>query len=296
MSTPPPQGQRVPLSKEKNPVALAVATAVRYNPLLKQRQGILSTNKEKTDFFRYKRFVRSIKSPEFQKKHAANAAKIPAIPDDINAINQVFILLIQNQLVIPVNKLKTQDAKKQGYKVDKKTPALEVTGKAVIQPDAYYAWNYTPPNPYMMLYSILAVIGIFTVILFPLWPFWMRKGVWYLSTGLLCLVGLFFVVAVIRLIIYLISLATMPRQFWLFPNMFEDCGVIESFQPLYAWEEPKSKGQHRSKKGKKHQEPTQSLDTNKEDVVESTADTKTTSAKKSETTTVQWKATIEEVE
>lgn len=297
MSTQPPtQQQRVPLSKEKNPIAIAVATAVRKNALLKQRQGILSTTKNKTDFFRFKRFVRAIQSDDFKKKIAKSGKNVPPIPDETNAINQVFIMLIQNQLVVPVTKLKTQDAKKQGYKIDKETPALELSTKAVLQADAYYAWNYDPPNPYMLLYSILVVCAIFTVILFPLWPFWMRKGVWYLSTGLLCLVGLFFVIAIIRLIIYLFSLG-MSQQFWLFPNLFADCGVLESFKPLYEWENPGAVG----KKGKKAGKNRKSSDKTTEKATEKTTtspapqETSTTAAKPTETSTKKRTVTLEEV-
>ena len=238
--------KRVPLSNEKNPVALGVATAVRYNTLLKQRQGVLSTTKSKVDFFRFKRFVRAVQSPEFQKQQAKHLKYMPPIPNDINAINQIFVLLIQNQLIVPVVKMKTNVAKKQGYQIDKNTPALEVQQKAIIQPDAYYAWNFTPLNPLMPLYSILAVIAVFTIILFPLWPLWMRKGVWYLSTACLCLVGVFFGTAIVRTIIYVITLATMKQQFWLFPNLFADVGVLDSFKPVYEWEDPS-----KSKKGKK---------------------------------------------
>lgn len=244
-----PQQQRVPLAKEKNPTAVHIATAVRYNSLLKQRQGILTSTKNRTDFFRFKRFVRAIQSDEFKKNLAKKAKDVPPIPDQIDAINQVFILLIQNQLVVPVTKLKTKDAKAKGYKIDKQTPALDLSNKAVLQPDVYYAWNFTPPNPYMLLYSILGICVVFTIILFPLWPFWMRKGVWYLSTALLCFVGLFFATAIVRLIIYLITLAAMSRQLWIFPNLFEDCGVLESFKPFYEWEDPKTKS--KGKKGKK---------------------------------------------
>lgn len=298
MSTQPAQTkeQRVPISKEKNPVAVNIATAIRYNSLLKQRQGILSTTKNKTDFFRYKRFVRAIQSDEFKKKQTKSPKTIPAVPDDTNAINQVFVLLIQNQLVVPVNKLKTQEAKKQGYKVDKTTPAIELYGKAVLQPDAYYAWNFTPPNPFMLLYSILTIVGIFAIILFPLWPLWMRKGVWYLSTGLLGFVCLFFAIAIIRLIIFAVTYLTMSRQFWLFPNLFEDCGVIESFKPTYMWVDPHAKGK-KSKKGKNIQttatpETTAATTTTTNST---TTTTTTTSSNPVQTSTKKRIATVEDV-
>lgn len=290
-----PQQQRVPLAKEKNPTAVHIATAVRYNSLLKQRQGILTSTKNRTDFFRFKRFVRAIQSDEFKKSLAKKAKDVPPIPDQIDAINQVFILLIQNQLFVPVTKLKTKDAKAKGYKIDKQTPALDLSNKAVLQPDVYYAWNFTPPNPYMLLYSILGICVVFTIILFPLWPFWMRKGVWYLSTGLLCFVGLFFATAIVRLIIYLITLAAMSRQLWIFPNLFEDCGVLESFKPFYEWEDPKTKSKgKKGKKSKKVQDSSVSASASVSPVAKSEA-VSTTSSQPAETGTKKRVATIEDV-
>lgn len=290
-----PQQQRVPLAKEKNPTAVHIATAVRYNSLLKQRQGILTSTKNRTDFFRFKRFVRAIQSDEFKKSLAKKAKDVPPIPDQIDAINQVFILLIQNQLVVPVTKLKTKDAKAKGYKIDKQTPALDLSNKAVLQPDVYYAWNFTPPNPYMLLYSILGICVVFTIILFPLWPFWMRKGVWYLSTGLLCFVGLFFATAIVRLIIYLITLAAMSRQLWIFPNLFEDCGVLESFKPFYEWEDPKTKSKgKKGKKSKKVQDSSVNASASVSPVAKSET-VSTTSSQPAETGTKKRVATIEDV-
>lgn len=236
--------QKVPVSQQKSPVAVAIATAVRYDPELKQRQGINVSNGQTSDFFRYKRFLRALEGDNYKKQSAKKPELLPEIPDDATA-QKVFVMLIQNQLILPVKKLKTKVAQDRGVKVTKTTPALQVTNKAVLQPDEYYMWNFTPPNPYLFLYSILGLVGIFTVVLFPLWPIWMRRGVWYISTGLLGFIGVFFAIAIIRLIIYVVTWVALPQQFWLFPNLFADCGVIESFQPVYGWEDPKQQ------KGKK---------------------------------------------
>lgn len=160
--------------------------------------------------------------------------------------------------------------------------------KAHVDPDAYFAWIYTKPNPYILLYSILAVAGIFAVILFPLWPSFMKRGVWYLSMAALGLIGLFFATAIVRLIIYIISLVAFPKPFWLFPNLFEDCGVLESFQPLYGWEEPKKK---KSKK-KNGNEPVAEVKANGSAANGSVA----TGAKAGETSTQKRRVTLEEVD
>lgn len=245
------QGKKVPLARSQSPEALAIASAVRYNKLLKQRQGINSgAGHPKQDFFRYKRFVRALESDDYKKKSLKQPELLPQITDDAHA-QKIFIMLIQNQLVLPVRKMKTKESQNAGLAVTKNTPGLQVISKAVLKPDCYFMWNYTPPNPFLWLYSILGLIVVFGVVLFPLWPSWMRGGVWYLSTGLLILIGAFFGLAIIRLIIYLITLVAMTRQFWLFPNLFADCGVIDSFKPLYGWEDSETK-HHKHHKHVKH--------------------------------------------
>ncbi|KAJ2682130.1 Translocation protein S62, partial [Coemansia spiralis] len=93
------------------------------------------------------------------------------------------------------------------------------------------------------LMVILGGIGVVAVVLagvmFPLWPSVLRNGTWYLSMLALGLLGLLFATAIVRLIIYLITMVAAPQGLWIFPNLFEDVGFFESFVPLYAWEVPK---------------------------------------------------------
>ena len=64
----------------------------------------------------------------------------------------------------------------------------------------------------------------------------MRRGVWYLSMGVLGLIGLFFALVVLRLIIYVTLIVTTKRGGWLYPNLLADVGFWESFVPLWAWD------------------------------------------------------------
>ena len=96
------------------------------------------------------------------------------------------------------------------------------------------------------LYSFLLIAIVFIGVLFPLWPSELRVGVWYLSMGALGLVGGLFVIAIIRLILFVISLILpMTRPgIWLFPNLFADVGVIDSFIPLWGWAGVDYESQH----------------------------------------------------
>ncbi|OZJ02069.1 hypothetical protein BZG36_05256, partial [Bifiguratus adelaidae] len=108
-----------------------------------------------------------------------------------------------------------------------------------VNEDWYYMWLWEGSQTMQYLMAAGLVAAVLAAVMFPLWPPILRDGVWYLSIGVLILLGVFMGIAVVRLILYVISLAVLPRGFWLFPNLFADCGVIESFIPLYGWDEPK---------------------------------------------------------
>lgn len=96
------------------------------------------------------------------------------------------------------------------------------------------------------IYSVLALIAVFAVVLFPLWPMKMRQGVWYLSVGMMGLLGAFFAMAIFRLILFCVTVFTVPPGLWLYPNLFEDVGFFDSFRPVWGWQETK-----KAKKSKK---------------------------------------------
>ncbi|EGW34943.1 uncharacterized protein SPAPADRAFT_58071 [Spathaspora passalidarum NRRL Y-27907] len=224
-------GVQIQVSEQRTPVAISIANYLYQNPIMKQRTGLLN-NTTDIDFFRYKRFERALLSDDYKNKQQNPKNGLIPINDAVE-VQKVLVMLIQNQMLLPLNKLHYADIKAvKGWKPNKQKPTLKRSDKAVIDPDAYYGWLYQKPNPFILLYSILAIAGVFAVILFPLWPRIMKRGVWYLSMAALGLIGLFFATAIVRLIIYIISLVAFPKPFWLFPNLFEDCGVLESFQPL----------------------------------------------------------------
>lgn len=75
------------------------------------------------------------------------------------------------------------------------------------------------------------------VVMFPLWPIKLRVGVWYLSMGMLGLIGLFFAMAIFRAILFGVTYFAVPPGLWLYPNLFEDVGFFDSFRPLWGWQE-----------------------------------------------------------
>ena len=65
-------------------------------------------------------------------------------------------------------------------------------------PDGYYVWLWNGPQWGVYLGGIGLVAVVLAGVMFPLWPPFMRLGTWYLSIGVLGLIGLFFALAIFR--------------------------------------------------------------------------------------------------
>nr|VZI42779.1 unnamed protein product [Spirometra erinaceieuropaei] len=106
-------------------------------------------------------------------------------------------------------------------------------------PETVYVWIHEPPPSLKTwLLGAALILGIILCCFFPIWPWQLRQGAYYLTVLVLLLLGLLFVTALIRLFLYVsvFLLSLGRRQFWLFPNFFADCGFFESFRPFYSFE------------------------------------------------------------
>lgn len=232
-----PQGQiTMPLqqggAREISPQALAVADYLRNHKLLKQRPGIL--NGKRSDFFRVKRAIRALEDPKYKALQTKPNSKLPPINSRNEAIS-IFRLMPINQMALRVDKLPTQTALMMKQKPEQGVPVLQVNSQQEFGDDMYYTWFYNPVPLTTYLYGALGVAAIFAGVLFPLWPIFLRQGVWYLSVGMLGLIGVFFGIAIVRLIIFVLTWPTVKPGVWIFPNLFADVGFVDSFIPLWAW-------------------------------------------------------------
>ncbi|KAJ2981237.1 hypothetical protein NUW58_g6736 [Xylaria curta] len=87
--------------------------------------------------------------------------------------------------------------------------------------DMYYVWLYEGSQIMRKVYAALA------------W-FW----------GFLGLLGLFFLMAIFRVILFCVTYFVVPPGLWLYPNLWEDVSFMDSFRPVWAWHEttkPKKK-------------------------------------------------------
>lgn len=113
---------------------------------------------------------------------------------------------------------------------------VEIEEHQECREEHHFVWLYQGPQIKQKLYAAGAIAIVFTIIMFPLWPMTLRLGVWYLSMGMLGLLGLFFAMAIFRLILFTITMVFVPPGLWLYPNLFEDVGFFDSFRPVWGWQ------------------------------------------------------------
>lgn len=178
-------------------------------------------------------------SPAYEKACSKNSI-LPKVTDRVSAEN-AFKKLPLSLLALRVSKVDPDQAH-EGHSHGK---AKRVKGLWTVRieqhqeanDDCYYIWLYEGSQWKQKLYAVGALVGILAVVLFPLWPMKLRLGVWYLSMGMLGLIGLFFAMAIVRLILFIITMFTHAPGLWLYPNLFEDVGFFDSFRPVWAWQE-----------------------------------------------------------
>jgi translocation protein SEC62 len=128
-------------------------------------------------------------------------------------------------------------SKKQGGKRVKGLWTVRIEPQQEAGDDMYYAWLWEGSQVMRKVYAGLALAVIFALVCYPLWPLKLRQGGYYLSWAFLCFMGLFFAMAIFRVILFAVTYFVLPPGFWLFPNLWEDVSVVDSFKPVWAWHE-----------------------------------------------------------
>ena len=243
-----------------NPVAISLAKFLRGQNL-KPRTCIL--NGERKDMFRVslpaylptyllpntdispqvKRALRALESDAYK----AARKKNPALPEitDRASLENAFKLLPLSMLALRVVKSDPHEGHDHGPAPPSKKGAKRTKGlwTVRIEPqqeagdDMYYAWLWEGSQMMRKVYAALALFVIFALVCYPLWPMKLRQGGYYLSWGFLCFMGLFFAMAIFRVILFCATYFVLSPGFWLFPNLWEDVSVVESFKPVWAWHE-----------------------------------------------------------
>ncbi|KAG5974540.1 hypothetical protein E4U55_008173 [Claviceps digitariae] len=250
-----PPGQPQPIVPgPPNPKALALAVFLKSQDL-KPRTSIL--NGERKDMFKVKRALRAMQSPAYEKARKKN----PLLPEitDRASLENTFKLLPLSMLALRVSKIEPE-AGPNGKKAKRVKGQwnVRIEQQQDAGDDMHYVWLFEGSQIKRQLYAALALVLIFIVVLYPLWPLALRRCVYYGSWGLLGLLGLFFVMAIFRVILFCITYFAVPPGLWLYPNLWEDVSFMDSFRPVWAWHESASE----KKKKKKTKSSSRTVGTN----------------------------------
>ncbi|PVU92209.1 hypothetical protein BB559_003792 [Furculomyces boomerangus] len=175
---------------------------------LRNREGVV--NGSRIQFFKGKSAVNALTKEVGKKKPFCNTRQ--------EAIEQLEALL-DWQMIVKCDR-------NQGDTKQLRPSPLQSFGE-----EHYYAWLYQGSSLYTILGGIGLVLVVLAGVLFPLWPSTLRQGAWYLSMAAIGFLGLLFVIAIIRLIVYVISIFSHPPGLWIFPNLFEDVGFFDTDIP-----------------------------------------------------------------
>ncbi|KAK4703598.1 translocation protein SEC62, partial [Phenoliferia sp. Uapishka_3] len=217
-----------------------VVNWLRNKSGMKTRVGVL--NGKRVDYFKGKSAIKALLSPAY-----AKLSKVPKVTSEAEAQ-----ALLHSCIPFTFFLRCARGGSVSGAGGPK---LLQINPQQAFIPDEYYAW-FLDANPIRVLLGGVAMVAVvLAAVMFPLWPAKLRVGVWYLSIGVLGLIGLFFAIAVVRLIFYVITIVVAKPGIWIFPNLFEDVGFIDSFIPWWGWDiPPPKKGKLLKEKRRKEKE------------------------------------------
>lgn len=183
-----------------------------------------------------KRALRSLQTPAYEKARKKN----PLLPEinDRASLENTFKLLPLSMLALRVSQI--EPALGPNGKKPKRVKGqwnVRIEQQQEAQDEMHYVWLWEGSQVKRQVYAALALVAIFAIVLYPLWPLKLRQGVYYLSWGMLGLLGLFFAMAIFRVILFCITYFAVSPGLWLYPNLWEDVSFMDSFRPVWAWHE-----------------------------------------------------------
>ncbi|PGH12819.1 hypothetical protein AJ79_04043 [Helicocarpus griseus UAMH5409] len=242
------QQQHVPMNSNAppDPRAVAVAQFLKSQDM-KPRTCILDGRRR--ELFKVKRALRALQSPAYAKAQSKSKSLLPPVTDAASAEN-AFKLLPLSLLALRVSKVDLHAGHNHGKPKGhvKGLWTVKVEQHQETDPMMHYVWLYEGPQWKQKAMAAGVLVAIMAVVMFPLWPIVLRQGVWYLSVGVMGLLGLFFAMSIFRLILFCVTYFAVPPGLWLYPNLFEDVGFFDSFRPVWGWQETKKKKSKKSKK------------------------------------------------
>ncbi len=200
-----------------------VVNFLRNKSGIKTRVGAL--NGKRVDYFKGSAAVKALLSPAYAK--LKDVPKVTSKEEAEECLHNIIPFAFF---------LRVDRGASTGGKDSPKV--VEINQQQLFKSELHYVWLFEGSQLGLKLAGVGMVAVMLAGVMFPLWPTSMRLGVWYLSVAALGLIGLFFAIAIVRLIFWLITIVVAKPGIWIFPNLFEDVGFVDSFIPFWAWDVP----------------------------------------------------------
>lgn len=171
----------------------------------------------------------------------------------------------------------TPNKSPQVEKKEKKKFKLEVhEDQRFIDDSEPYIWIFDPTSTMSSIIGALLILGSIAICCFPLWPSFVREGVYYLSLAGCGFLGSIIGLAVLKYIVFAcLYIGTLGAiELWMFPNLTEDVGFFESFIPVYTlkWNSKKPKETIKESENVESEETIES-ESKAEETIENTTET-----------------------
>lgn len=220
-----------------------------FEPLVKvllSKKGIKTKSaseigKKKVDYFRGKDFKKYLldNGPMLKKKcqpaleASIRGGETPTSDQDVERVGDELIQrhFCYKAMYKPINQSKKDS--EGSDKVKKWPDRLVRCPNQKFDCDGFYVITYEGDTAMQHLFLALIIAGVLLACMFPVWPFWAKVGIWYLSVIFL---SLYFGVLIFRLIFFTLFWI-VGFDFWIFPNINDEyCGFLDSFKPFYSWD------------------------------------------------------------
>ena len=153
--------------KTAPPQVRNVVNFLRNKAQMKTRTGILGG--QRVEYFKGNAAIKAVLSPEY-----AKLKNVPPVTNEEEA-DRMLHSFLPYAFFLRVDRGEAPPAGKDG-------PAprpLQVVQMQMFEKDMHYVWLYEGMQLYQKLAGLGLVVALLSLVMFPLWPYFLRRGVYY---------------------------------------------------------------------------------------------------------------------
>ncbi|OQS54034.1 SEC62 [Ecytonucleospora hepatopenaei] len=161
---------------------------------------------------------------------------------DTKLIKDLFVWLISNGEIFKVeyinnitNNNTNNNINNNNNNTNNNTNKVDIVLKGNLTSTDLFIWAKEDNSTLNIILLFMVLVMAAGLAITKKWPSWYRYVLYYLRYPILAFFVFMLAAAVVRLVVYLVTLFVCKEQCWIWPNLFADCGFIESFRPMYEW-------------------------------------------------------------